>query len=43
MDLDNYLLKKSTEEEISSIVNSSIYAEIKEFTILGIIKTQKDV
>ena len=43
MDLDNYLLKKSTEEDISSIVKSLADAAIKVSTIIRSIKTQKDV
>ena len=43
MDLDNYLLKKSTEEEISSIVKSLADAAIKISIIIRSIKTQGDV
>jgi len=43
MDLENYLLKKSTEEEISSIVNSLSYAAIKISNIIRSIKPQESI
>ena len=43
MDLDNYLLKKSTDEEISSIVKSLADAAIKISNIIRSIKPQESI